>query len=737
MAAMRRDLMLGHLQSLFSEGTACGLSDADLLERFATREGEASEFAFAVLVERHGPMVLRVCHHVLRDTHAAEDAFQAAFLVLARRARSLRAGASLAPWLQQVAWRTASRLRGKLARQRLRERRAAEAVRMPESDGNRAADLGEVLHEELGYLPAKYRVPLVLCYLEGMTSEQAARQLGWPAGTVRSRLARGRARLRARLIHRGLAPSAAAVVATLSSTPAEASVPWALAELTARAAVHVAGRNLTAGAIPASVVALSEEVLRAMSMIKLTAMAAVAAVGLATTALALAHPPGGNPTSPITALGRPGDPLTARGENGNQGKAAVAPALVASGGGAGQGDSGAVLQTNAASDVQRESVVPSPSPPEHATLMDRAECARKLAELAEADRRELRVDAWAIGSKLAQLPPDEGFSLLKENWDKLPRAETRQQLLSAWYHTEPYPLRPRNHPRLLDALDLGVRDRSPAVQNWALRILRWVAFQDFAENLQAYEPWYQANRRKPLATVIADSVKRFVDEASLAKETKALNRAQLLSDNRATFRDVPVARQSAVDAGLLRILERWTTSGAKAGAPEVESELAEQALGVILLLKPDQPYLRRVVVPLLAKDQPIKLRAGALRALGDKQNTWAVDLLLDVLKRGLEENDPLTFSSLVSGAASALAEIDDPKAVPVMIAVIDADNTSGTIYGIGHFGLGPLTGVRYDDNHNGAWWRQWWDKNKGRYPEGVRRLRIPKLTRGLKGGLAP
>ncbi len=126
-----------------------------------------------------------------------------------------------------------------------------------------------MLHEELGRLPAKYRVPLVLCYLEGLTSEQAAQQLGWRPGTVRSRPWPGDGRdSEPRLIHRGLAPSAAAVVATLSSTPAEASVPWALAELTARAAVHVAGRNLTAGAIPASVVALSEEVLRAMSMIK-------------------------------------------------------------------------------------------------------------------------------------------------------------------------------------------------------------------------------------------------------------------------------------------------------------------------------------------------------------------------------------------------------------------------------------------------------------------------------------
>ena len=109
MSANRHGSTLRQVRVLFSVGSACGLTDGELLERFATREGEASELAFAVLVERHGPMVLRICRQVLRDEHAAEDAFQAAFLVLARRAHSLRVGTSLASWLQQVAWRTASR----------------------------------------------------------------------------------------------------------------------------------------------------------------------------------------------------------------------------------------------------------------------------------------------------------------------------------------------------------------------------------------------------------------------------------------------------------------------------------------------------------------------------------------------------------------------------------------------------------------------------------------------------
>jgi RNA polymerase sigma factor (sigma-70 family) len=164
MAPERHGSVVRPLQMLFADGTACGLTDAELLERFATSNTECSEFAFAALVERHLPMVLRVCGAILRDAHASEDASQAVFLVLARRARSLHPGTTLAPWLQQVAWRTASSLRGRAAHRRRHEHLAAVEAPLAERNDDWEPDLGEVLHEELTRLPARYRVPVVLCY---------------------------------------------------------------------------------------------------------------------------------------------------------------------------------------------------------------------------------------------------------------------------------------------------------------------------------------------------------------------------------------------------------------------------------------------------------------------------------------------------------------------------------------------------------------------------------------------
>jgi RNA polymerase sigma factor (sigma-70 family) len=292
MAPERHESLARQMRVLFSVGVAGGLTDGELLQTFAARDGEAAESAFAALVERHGPMVLRVCRQVLRDGHAAEDAFQAAFLVLARRARSLHVSNSLAPWLFQVAWRTASRLRSRVTRQRIHEAKAAAAA-CEVLSGVSWDDIGAALHEEIGRLPARHRVPLVLCYLEGLTALQVAEQLGWPPGTVRSRLARGRERLRSRLIRRGLALSSAAIVAILTADSALAAVPIRLADATTRAALLVAAGGVAAGAVPASILTLTEGVLQTMTMTKLKLMATVLAVGLATTALALAQERGG------------------------------------------------------------------------------------------------------------------------------------------------------------------------------------------------------------------------------------------------------------------------------------------------------------------------------------------------------------------------------------------------------------------------------------------------------------
>ncbi|HZY84580.1 MAG TPA: sigma-70 family RNA polymerase sigma factor, partial [Gemmataceae bacterium] len=209
---------------------------------------------------------LGVCRRLLRDAHEAEDAFQATFLVLAHKARSVGRPESLGPWLHGVAYRTAARAR-QAARRRDRER---ETTAMP--DGGPAVEAAwrevrQVLDEELGRLSQKYRAPLVLFYLEGKSTEEVARQLACPKGTVLSRLARGRERLRLRLVRRGVAPSVGLLLGVLAAKAAPAAVPAALALGTVKAAAS--------GAVPATVAALTKGVLRAMLLNKLKAAGVV------------------------------------------------------------------------------------------------------------------------------------------------------------------------------------------------------------------------------------------------------------------------------------------------------------------------------------------------------------------------------------------------------------------------------------------------------------------------------
>ncbi|APW61336.1 efflux RND transporter periplasmic adaptor subunit [Paludisphaera borealis] len=220
MAGDLKGLYRGQVRTLFDAGTVTGLTDGQLLERFATRRGEASELAFTALVERHGPMVLRACRGVLRDDHEAMDAFQATFLVLARKGGSLWVRDSLGPWLHRVACRAAGRAKRAAARRLASEKKAVEMAVHNNVDADRD-DLAAVIHEEVDRLPERYRSAVVLCDLEGRTCEDAARHLGCPVGTVGSRLSRGRERLRDRLTRRGLATGMLAWQGPREPLPAE------------------------------------------------------------------------------------------------------------------------------------------------------------------------------------------------------------------------------------------------------------------------------------------------------------------------------------------------------------------------------------------------------------------------------------------------------------------------------------------------------------------------------------
>ncbi len=279
----RGAVALKPIGGLFEGGAIGGLGDGELLDRFRLREGGAAESAFAALVERHGPMVLRVARSVVRDGHDAEDAFQATFLVLARKAGSLRAEGSLGPWLHGVALRVAARVRSAAGRRREKERRAAEAAPTsavdPLGDGD-GDGLGATLDEEIDRLPDRYRAAVVLCLVEGLTQEQAADRLGWPSGTVRSRLARGRERLRGRLSRRGLAPTFAA----------PGAVAVRLSESATRLALACRSGPLSAAVADALIVESASETLRSfvMSRVKVASLLVLAAVVGAAGARALA-----------------------------------------------------------------------------------------------------------------------------------------------------------------------------------------------------------------------------------------------------------------------------------------------------------------------------------------------------------------------------------------------------------------------------------------------------------------
>lgn len=234
-----------------------GAGDGRPLERFVAARDEP---AFAALLERHGPMVWGVCRGTLPNAADAEDAFQATFLVLIRKAASIVRPERLGPWLYGVALRTARKARAAAAR-----RRRHQAGRPPPAPSGppRDDDLGPVLDEEVRRLPERLRAPFVLCALEGQTNEEAARQLGCPVGTVQSRLSRARGRLRARLTRRGWAPSVTVVAGSLAGA-ADAAVPPALVQSTLPNAVWAVAHPLAAGPISASVAVLTEGVIRAM-----------------------------------------------------------------------------------------------------------------------------------------------------------------------------------------------------------------------------------------------------------------------------------------------------------------------------------------------------------------------------------------------------------------------------------------------------------------------------------------
>src|SRR5262245_16456652 len=288
MATTTARSVVPHLRRLLGADSA-GPTDGALLERFiASRDGDA----FAVLVQRHGPMVLGVCRRVLGNVHDAEDAFQATFLVLARKAASLAGGGGLANWLYGVACRTALKARTAACRRRGRVQPVIDLPDIEAPTHETADDLLPHLDAELSRLPDVYRQAIVMCDLCGMTQKDAARRAGCPEGTLSSRLTRGRALLARRLRKRGIALTGGALATALARECSAGTLPPALLRSTVDAATEL-GSGSTIAAVSSKAVALSEGVMKSMLLGKLKALAAGAAlVGVVLVGIVLVQPAG-------------------------------------------------------------------------------------------------------------------------------------------------------------------------------------------------------------------------------------------------------------------------------------------------------------------------------------------------------------------------------------------------------------------------------------------------------------
>jgi RNA polymerase sigma factor (sigma-70 family) len=267
------------LKTHFERSVSVGNSDENLLERFAIHRDER---AFEILLDRHGPMVWGVCRRILKRVQDSEDAFQATFLVLVRKARSIRRRRTVSSWLHSVAYRIALKACAHSERVSTQERKESMRTGTDASTGASFHEVQEILDEEITSLPERLRAPLLLCCLGGRTKAEAARELGWKVGTVASRLARARERLEGRLTRRGVA-LAAGSVALIMTQKGSAAVPARVVAATVRlASLIAAGEAATVGGVSTSAALLAKGAIRGMTITKLKA-----AIGLIMTACAL------------------------------------------------------------------------------------------------------------------------------------------------------------------------------------------------------------------------------------------------------------------------------------------------------------------------------------------------------------------------------------------------------------------------------------------------------------------
>ena len=320
---------------------------------------------------------------------------------------------------------------------------------------------------------------------------------------------------------------------------------------------------------------------------------------------------------------------------------------------------------------------------------------------------------WAlVRDLLKSLPPDEALAVFAELWSEM-SVPVKEQGLKPFVFGS-------GHPHALKALDLAARDGTVTVQGRAFQYLGDIAFRDFGEDYEAYLAWAEGNRDRPLGEVMADSGRDFVARLGILTPEEAAAQLDHFGDANweMAAREGVDLRAIVRDAGGLASIEGWLGVG---------GEVAGEALEWVQDLRPDEPWMRQHVLPMLEQaGEDVGVASRAAAAFARPGCEWAVEPLAELMLERGRRGDPQELDYALQ-IAQSLGQIGDARAIPSLIAMIDEDVNGNAVYDVGYYGLGRLTGVSYDETHDGAWWRDWWEKNQGRLPAEVQGMEIPGI----------
>jgi RNA polymerase sigma factor (sigma-70 family) len=637
------------------------------LERlFVSFRDRGDGAALAAVFDHTSEELLQVACHLLRDPSLAEDVVQATFLTAIRQAERYDGSSPVQGWLYGILWREAAKVRRDSARQADPSQLVARSAEDP-ADSLAAAEVPEEVVRALRRLPDPYREVVEPHLCEGRSPGEIARQLGRSPGTVRSQIHRGLERLR-RSLPAGLAPAQGMIALKLRGLEAVRESVLASAGASSNAAATSAGGGGLASALSGALVLKG-----------LAVAASVGAVALAGRWFFAAGTFDGSPLADASVLAAP---------RGDTSPAAAPTAQPAN-------------DSEPPSSVARASIEPAPASIQGPDTSVEYWLARFRAVGDDWS------SGWAVAAEVAKLPPADALRIMTGVWPHLP-VPVKEQVLKPFVFDG-------GHPEALAMLHLAATDGALSVQERAFSYLKDYAFQDFSTDYEGYLRWYAANEGRPLADVLTESAQRFVRDllalspTELAVRVHAVRRLDLHAGTNAGVDLAEVMRQ----AGGLRLLEACLL--------DADPELRSTALSWSSEMGAGEAWLRTWVLPSIegGSDVDPQVLDASFRALGRPECAWAREPLVAYLRR-CTGDDP----GQASGAASALADIGDARAIPQLIEILLADREGKLRYEVGYFGLARLTGVTWHESYDGAWWLDWWDKNHRRLPPEVQSMTI-------------